>query len=122
MTATYRYDPTAFKQVFEHNFTYIAGVERNRQRFANRPALHDPLTGRRWTYEQLWEDSGKLAAGLVAKSVGPGDVVAFQLFNCPERYRFLPGRTRQRTHPRRGHRPTSGGLPNGDQPTCSVAW
>ena len=55
MTSPYRYDPTAFKSVFEHHFTYIAGVQRNNLRFANEPALHDPATNRRWTYAELWD-------------------------------------------------------------------
>jgi acyl-CoA synthetase (AMP-forming)/AMP-acid ligase II len=82
--STYRYDPTAFRDVFEHHFTYLAGVLRNRRRFASRPALHDPATGRRWTYEQLWSDTGRLAAGLAAHGVRAGDVVVFQLLNGPE--------------------------------------
>jgi acyl-CoA synthetase (AMP-forming)/AMP-acid ligase II len=80
----YAYDPTAFREVFEHRFTYVAGVERNALRYANRPALHDPDSDRRWTYAQLWEDTGRIAAGLAAAGVGRGDTVVFQLFNCPE--------------------------------------
>jgi acyl-CoA synthetase (AMP-forming)/AMP-acid ligase II len=81
---TYRYDPTAFREVFERRFTYLAGVERNSHRFASRPALHDPASGRRWTYAELWADAGRLAAGLAQRGVGPGDVVVFQLHNGPE--------------------------------------
>ena len=80
----HRYDPTAFRDVFEHHFTYLAGVDRNSHRFAARPALHDPASGRRWTYAELWADVGRLAAGLADAGVGPGDVVVFQLYNCPE--------------------------------------
>jgi acyl-CoA synthetase (AMP-forming)/AMP-acid ligase II len=80
----YRYDPTAFKAVFEHRFTYLAGVERNSHRFASRPALHDPDSGRRWSYAQLWQDSGRLAGALAANGVQPGDAVVFALFNGPE--------------------------------------
>jgi len=80
----YTYDPTAFRQVFERDFTYLAGVRRNRRRFASRHALHDPVTGRRWTYAQLWADTGGLAAGLAAVGVAAGDVVVFQLLNGPE--------------------------------------
>jgi hypothetical protein len=58
----YRYDASAFREVFEHRFTYLAGVERNSHRFAGRQALHDPLTGRRWTYAELWSDAGRLAS------------------------------------------------------------
>jgi acyl-CoA synthetase (AMP-forming)/AMP-acid ligase II len=80
----YRYDPAAFRDVFERRFTYIAGVERNSHRFASRPALHDPASGRRWTYAELWADAGRLAGGLRDAGVGAGDVVVFQLFNGPE--------------------------------------
>jgi acyl-CoA synthetase (AMP-forming)/AMP-acid ligase II len=81
---THRYDPAAFREVFEHHFTYVAGVDRNSHRFASRPALHDPASGRRWTYAELWADVGRLAAGLSDAGVAPGDVVVFQLYNCPE--------------------------------------
>jgi acyl-CoA synthetase (AMP-forming)/AMP-acid ligase II len=84
MDARYQYDPTAFREVFEHHFTYLAGVLRNRRRFANRPALHDPATDRRWSYEQLWTDTGRLASGLAAAGVQASDVVVFQLLNGPE--------------------------------------
>ncbi len=80
----YRYDPSAFRAVFERQFTYLAGVRRNSHRYASRPALHDPAAGRRWTYAELWEDSGRLAAGLAAAGVGPGDAVVFSLYNCGE--------------------------------------
>jgi acyl-CoA synthetase (AMP-forming)/AMP-acid ligase II len=80
----YTYDPSAFRQVFEHHFTYLAGVRRNAARFATRPALHDPASDRRWTYAELWEDVNRLAAGLGARGVSAGDVVCFDLFNGPE--------------------------------------
>jgi acyl-coenzyme A synthetase/AMP-(fatty) acid ligase len=80
----YRYDPAAFRDVFEHHFTYLSGFRRNVHRYASRPALHDPLTGRRWTYAELGRDVERLAGGLAACGVGRGDVVVFQLFNTPE--------------------------------------
>ncbi|MCL2419265.1 MAG: AMP-binding protein [Conexibacteraceae bacterium] len=83
-TAQYTYSPEQFRQVFEHRFGYLAGVRRNSLRFASRPALHDPVSGRRWTYAQLWEDSGRLAAGLRAHGVGAEDVIVFDLLNGPE--------------------------------------
>jgi acyl-CoA synthetase (AMP-forming)/AMP-acid ligase II len=79
--APYRYDPSAFRQVFEHHFTYLAGVYRNSHRYARRHALHDPGTGRRWTYAELWADAGRLAVGLADGGVSAGDVVVFSLFN-----------------------------------------
>jgi acyl-CoA synthetase (AMP-forming)/AMP-acid ligase II len=78
------YDPAAFRDVFEHHFTYMAGFWRNVHRYASRPALHDPQNGRRWTYAELGADVERVAAGLAAHGVGPGDVVVFQLFNSPE--------------------------------------
>jgi acyl-CoA synthetase (AMP-forming)/AMP-acid ligase II len=80
----YRYDASAFRAVFEHHFTYLAGVHRNSHRYAHRHALHDPATGRRWTYAELWADAGRLAAGLTAHGVSRGDVVVFDLFNGGE--------------------------------------
>ncbi|HEX3688448.1 MAG TPA: AMP-binding protein [Solirubrobacteraceae bacterium] len=82
--ATYGYDPAAYREVFERRFTYLAGVHRNSHRYAQRRALHDPASDRRWTYAELWADAGHLAAGLQAHGVSAGDVVVFDLFNCPE--------------------------------------
>jgi acyl-CoA synthetase (AMP-forming)/AMP-acid ligase II len=79
-----RYDPAPYRDVFEHHFTYLAGFERNTHRYADRPALHDPATGRRWTYAELGRDVDALAAGLAGAGAAPGDVVAFQLLNGPE--------------------------------------
>jgi acyl-CoA synthetase (AMP-forming)/AMP-acid ligase II len=81
---TYRYDASAFREVFERRFTYLAGVRRNSHRYASRPALHDPASGRRWTYAELWEDAGRLAGGLMAAGVQPRDTIVFQLFNGAE--------------------------------------
>ena len=82
--APYRYDPSAFRRVFESHFTHLAGVLRNSHRYASRPALHDPATARRWTYSELWADAGRLASGLDRAGVRRGDAVVFSLFNCPE--------------------------------------
>jgi acyl-CoA synthetase (AMP-forming)/AMP-acid ligase II len=80
----YRYDPSAYREVFERRFTYLAGVYRNSHRYAQRHALHDPASGRRWTYAELWADAGHLAAGLRSRGLQAGDVVVFDLFNGPE--------------------------------------
>ncbi|MGZ4243044.1 MAG: class I adenylate-forming enzyme family protein [Solirubrobacteraceae bacterium] len=79
--APYRYDASAFRAVFERHFTYLAGVHRNSHRYAGRHALHDPASGRRWTYTELWDDAGRLAAGLRTHGVSRGDAVVFSLFN-----------------------------------------
>jgi acyl-CoA synthetase (AMP-forming)/AMP-acid ligase II len=80
----YRYDPSAFREVFERQFSYLSGVQRNSHRFASHPALSDPATARRWTYAELWADAGRLADGLRDAGVVPGDAIVFSLFNCPE--------------------------------------
>jgi acyl-CoA synthetase (AMP-forming)/AMP-acid ligase II len=80
----YRYDASALREVFERRFTYVAGIERNSHRFARSPALHDPATGRRWTYAELWSDAGRLADALGSHGVAPGQSVVFALFNGPE--------------------------------------
>jgi acyl-CoA synthetase (AMP-forming)/AMP-acid ligase II len=80
----YSYDPSGFRRVFERHFTYLAGVKRNSHRFPGRYALHDPSSGRRWTYAELWADAGRLAASLAGEGVTAGDAVVFSLFNGPE--------------------------------------
>ncbi|WP_066040665.1 class I adenylate-forming enzyme family protein [Herbiconiux solani] len=82
------YDPSAFRQVFEHNFTWASAVERNIHRYAHRTALTDSVTGASWTYRQLGEVTGALVAGLAAHGVGVGDLVGYQLINRPE-FAFL---------------------------------
>ncbi|WP_329252112.1 AMP-binding protein [Actinoallomurus sp. NBC_01490] len=84
MSTQAEYDPSAFRAVLEHEFTYLHGFQRNTHRYANRVALHDPESGRSWTYAELGSDVDRLAAGLAAAGVGPGDVVVYQLYNCPE--------------------------------------
>jgi acyl-CoA synthetase (AMP-forming)/AMP-acid ligase II len=85
---TYRYDPTALRDVFDHHFTFLAGFRRNVERYATRLALADPVTGRSWTYAELGAVVEHLAGQLAARGVAPGDVVAFQLYNSPE-FAFL---------------------------------
>ena len=80
----YRYDPSAYRQVFEHRFTYLAGVKRNSHRFADRTALTDTASGRSWTYAELWADAGRLAAALAQADVRAGEVIVFALFNGAE--------------------------------------
>ena len=70
--------------MFEHRFTYLAGVERNSHRFASRPALHDPASGRRWTYAELWADCGPAGLGAGRGRRERRRRGRLQLFNCPE--------------------------------------
>lgn len=82
MTATY--DATSYRRYFENEFTYSNGFRRNTHRYADRPALYSPADGVTWTYAELGRRVERLAAGLVAAGVQPGDVVAYQLFNGVE--------------------------------------
>src|ERR1700754_1211747 len=108
---SYTYDPDAFRDVFEHHFTFLAGFWRNTHRYAERLALRDTDKGRDWTYAELGADVAREAAGLADQGVGPGDVVTFQLYNgsefallylasqhlgaiaSPINFRFSPGET-----------------------------
>ncbi|MEE2033843.1 class I adenylate-forming enzyme family protein [Rhodococcus chondri] len=82
MTASY--NPRAYREYFENDFTYLNGFRRNTSRYANRVALSDPDTGRQWTYAQLGERIDRVATGLADAGVEAGDVVAYQLFNSIE--------------------------------------
>ncbi|MGW3951331.1 amino acid adenylation domain-containing protein [Streptomyces sp. NPDC004752] len=54
-------------------------VERWVRRRPAELAVHDPVTGARLTYAQLWQRSGWLAAALAGRGVQPGDLVAVDL-------------------------------------------
>ena len=82
------YDPSELRQVFESTFTWAAAFERNTHRYANRPALSDPPSGRSWNYRELGEVTGRLVEGLRSREVGVGDIVGYQLMNVPE-FAFL---------------------------------
>ena len=78
------YDAHAYRQYFEHDFTYLNGFRRNVHRYAHHPAIEDPATGTTVTYTELGERVDRLATGLADAGVEPGDVVAYQLFNGVE--------------------------------------
>jgi acyl-CoA synthetase (AMP-forming)/AMP-acid ligase II len=79
-----RYDATRLRTMFEHDFTYLAGVERNRHRYADRTALSEPASGRSWTYAQLGESMDRLAGGLYRLGATANRLVTLELFNGPE--------------------------------------
>ncbi|MGX7759109.1 amino acid adenylation domain-containing protein [Streptomyces angustmyceticus] len=54
-------------------------VERWVRRRPTETAVHDPVTGTRLTYAQLWQRSGRLAAALAGRGVRSGDLVAVDL-------------------------------------------
>ena len=73
-----------FRDTFEHEFTWLNGFLRNVGRFAERPALHCPASGRRWTYRALNADANRLAHALTADGVGGNSVIMYMLLNSPE--------------------------------------
>ena len=81
---TYAYDAHAYRQYFEHDFTYLNGFRRNTHRYADRLAMQSPSTGESWTYAELGDRVDRLATGLARAGVTAGAVVAYQLFNGPE--------------------------------------
>ena len=78
------YDPTRFREVFQTSYTYANGFARNTHRFADRPALREPDSGRTWTYAELGADVDRVAGWLFRHGVGRGSVVMVELFNSPE--------------------------------------
>ena len=81
---SYTYDVTMFRETFESRFTYLNGFLRNVSRFADRPAVFDPHSDRRWTYRELNCEVNRLAHALRADGVGKNDVIMFALLNSPE--------------------------------------
>ncbi|MCI9598750.1 MAG: AMP-binding protein [Firmicutes bacterium] len=81
---SFTYNVSMFQQTFESSFTYLNGFMRNVQRFAKRPALFDPETEKRWTYQDLNNDVNKLANALHEDGVHKNDVLMYQVPNCAE--------------------------------------
>ncbi len=84
LTMPSTYDASMFQQTFESTFTYLNGFMRNVKRFAKRPALFDPESGKRWTYAELNSDVNKFANALHQDGICKDDVVMYQLPNCAE--------------------------------------
>jgi len=80
----YTYDAEMFREAFETRFTWLNGFLRNVRRFSERPALLDPVSGRRWTYRSLNAEANRLAHALRNSGVRKNDVVMFALLNSPE--------------------------------------
>lgn len=73
-----------FKKSFEAEYTWLNGFMRNVDRFADREALYDPINKTRWTYSDLNKEANKFADAVLNAGAKKGDVVMFQLYNCPE--------------------------------------
>ncbi|MCM1149197.1 MAG: acyl--CoA ligase [Butyricicoccus sp.] len=80
----FTYDAKAFADVFEANFTWLGGFERNVRRFAEKTALIDPARDRIWTYAGLDAECSRFANALHEAGLGKNDVLFYQLYNCPE--------------------------------------
>jgi fatty-acyl-CoA synthase len=64
--------------------TIGANLERTVARFADREALVEVATGRRWTYAELNAAVDEVALGLLARGIEPGDRVGIWAPNCAE--------------------------------------
>ncbi len=64
--------------------TIGASFERTVAAYADREALVDVASGRRWTWAELDRDVDDLARGLVAAGIGKGDRVGIWAPNCAE--------------------------------------
>ena len=62
--------------------TFPGFLRERAERFADRVAVVGGDV--RWTYAQLWDEAGRIAAGLLAGGLAPGDRVIVQLGNVPE--------------------------------------
>lgn len=73
-----------FKNSFEAEYTWLNGFMRNVRRFGNRQALFDPAQNNSWSYSELNKISNRFANAILDKGIKKGQVVMFQLQNCPE--------------------------------------
>ena len=78
------YDDAMFRDTFEHEYTWLNGFLRNVARYGDRLALTDPLTDRRWTYQELEAATNQLANALANDGVGKNDVITTALMTTPE--------------------------------------
>lgn len=74
----------SFKRSFEEEYTWLAGFMRNVDRFADKEALHSPRMDKRWTYKELNAEANRFANAILDEGIKKGEVVMFQLLNCPE--------------------------------------
>lgn len=72
-----------FKTVFEREYTWKEGFMRNVYRYGNKLALYYPEKKEKWTYNELNSEANRFANALIEDGVGHGDVIMYQLLNCP---------------------------------------
>ncbi len=73
----------SFRAIFEREYTWAEGFMRNVRRFGEKSAMYCLDTGEEWTYSELNGEANRLAAALSADGITKGDVVMYQLLNCP---------------------------------------
>ena len=73
-----------FIKGFQEEYTWLAGFMRNVDRFADKEALVNPSSEQSWTYKELNAEANKFADAILKAGLKKGDVVMFQLLNCPE--------------------------------------
>ncbi len=81
---TFTYDVSMFKQLFEHDFTWINGFMRNVRRYSEKPAMCCAQTGQTWTYSSLNAEANKFSNAMLQDGIKKNDVVMYMLYNCPE--------------------------------------
>lgn len=72
-----------FKEMFEREYTWISGFMRNVDRYGGKDAMIFPVTGEKWTYSELNAVVNKFANALLESGISKGDVIMYQLLNCP---------------------------------------
>ena len=73
-----------FIKGFQEEYTWLSGFMRNVDRFADKEALVNPSSDQSWTYKELNAEANKFADAILRAGLKKGDVVMFQLLNCPE--------------------------------------
>ncbi len=73
-----------FRKEFESEYTWLNGFMRNVERFGNHEAMYNPYTNTHWSYSELNADANRFSNAILESGVTKGDVVMFQLLNCPE--------------------------------------
>lgn len=71
------------KNMFEKEYTYLNGFERNVNRYRNKEAVVFPLEDKSWTYGELEREANKLANAYINSGIGANDVILYQMKNSP---------------------------------------
>lgn len=72
-----------FRKTFEREYTWKEGFMRNVFRYGSRQAMYFPDTDESWTYSELNNEVNKLANAFINDGVKKGEVIMYQLLNCP---------------------------------------